>query len=430
MAVNANNLTTLNGLFKTVYGDRVQDVIPDGVILRNMIKFAPKDKILGNKYAQPVIVALEQGFSYGGTAGDAFALNDSVPGQVKESEIQGYEFVLRTQISYGAVSRSLGSEAAFENATKLVIANMVKSFAKRVEVMLWYGQSGLAEGTGSGAGQLALSGSVLTIPTAQWAPSIWSGGVNMRVEIYDETSATSLLVVPLTGVDLELRTITLGTPITGSLAAVTAAIGAGDDIRIYHQGARGNEFRGVNSIITGKTYGLAPLTTLFNISTTQYDLWKPVEYATGGGVLSFEKIQKAVARLVEKGLDTDVMVFVNPRTWANLLTEQAALRRYDQSYSMSKMENGSDALEFGSQNGRIRIQACGYVKEADAFIVDPGLCMRVGSTDITFRRPGRGDEFFRELENNAGYELRAYSDQALFTDSPARMAKLSGIVNS
>lgn len=296
--------------------------------------------------------------------------------------------------------------------------------------MLWYGQSGLAQGIGTGAAQFTLTGSVLAIPSAQWAPSIWSGGVNMRIEVYDETTDASLLVAPLSGVDLEAKTITFGTPITGSLGAVTTAIGNGDVIRLYHQGARGNEFRGVHSIITGTTYGLTLLTTLFNISTSAYDLWKPVEYASGGGALSFAKVQKAVARLVEKGLDTDINVYVNPRTWADLMTEQAALRMYDSSYSMTKMENGADAIEFGSQNGRVRIQACGYVKESMAFLIDPNLMLRVGSTDITFRRPGRGDEFFRELENNAGYELRAYSDQALFTAEPARMALISGIVNS
>ena len=48
-----NVVSTLNGLFKTVFADKVEDLIPDGVVLRNMIPFAPKDKQLGSKYQQP-----------------------------------------------------------------------------------------------------------------------------------------------------------------------------------------------------------------------------------------------------------------------------------------------------------------------------------------------------------------------------------------
>ncbi len=54
---------------------------------------------------------------------------------------------------------------------------------------------------------------------------------------------------------------------------------------------------------------------------------------------------------------------------------------------------------------------------------------RIGSTDVTFKRPGKGDEFFRDLENSAGYELRAYSDQAAFCAKPAHNVVIYGIVN-
>lgn len=55
---------------------------------------------------------------------------------------------------------------------------------------------------------------------------------------------------------------------------------------------------------------------------------------------------------------------------------------------------------------------------------------RVGSTDITFKRPGQGEEFFRDLENAAGYELRVYSDQAVFCCAPGRSVLITDIVNT
>lgn len=49
MAV-ANTLSTLNGLFKEAYADKLKELIPDGVKLLNKIKFLPKDKQPGNLY--------------------------------------------------------------------------------------------------------------------------------------------------------------------------------------------------------------------------------------------------------------------------------------------------------------------------------------------------------------------------------------------
>ena len=55
--------------------------------------------------------------------------------------------------------------------------------------------------------------------------------------------------------------------------------------------------------------------------------------------------------------------------------------------------------------------------------------MRVGSTDITFKRPGQADNFFRDLDSAAGYELRCFTDQALFCMAPGKQVCITGIVN-
>ena len=55
MAAN-NNLTTLNGLFKEVYADKLENLIPDGVKLLNMIPFVTKQYQEGSLYHQPVVL--------------------------------------------------------------------------------------------------------------------------------------------------------------------------------------------------------------------------------------------------------------------------------------------------------------------------------------------------------------------------------------
>lgn len=408
-----NNVTQLNGLFKEVYADKLQDLIPDGVMLHNLIPFVPKDKATGNLYHQPVVLGQEHGFSYGGTAGDAFSLNDAIASQVKDATVQGYEFLLRTRLSYGAVARSMNSKAAFESATKLIVANMLKSFAKRIEAMLFYGQVGLA----SIDATTDIAANVITIPLAEWAPALWSGSVGMALVLVDTGTPTTQDQLVVSAVSLEARTVT----VTGTVTCAGAS-------KLFHKGAiaadgtTSNEFAGIHKIMTNTG-------TIFGISAATYDMWKSVSHSASGA-LSFDVIQKAIAKGVEKGLDSDVICLINPRAWANLMNNQAALRMFDQSYNKGKTEVGSQGIEFHSQNGKVEIKPCNFVKEGNAYILSVEDLMRVGSTDVTFKLPGSNDKFFRELDNSAGYELRAYSDQALFCSSPARLILITGIVNA
>ncbi len=48
-----NTVGNLNGLFKEVYADKLENLIPDGVKLMNKIKFMSRDKSPGNLYHQP-----------------------------------------------------------------------------------------------------------------------------------------------------------------------------------------------------------------------------------------------------------------------------------------------------------------------------------------------------------------------------------------
>jgi len=50
MADTPNTVDSLNGLFKEVYAEKVKNLVPDNVMLLNMIDFLPSDKMLGNEY--------------------------------------------------------------------------------------------------------------------------------------------------------------------------------------------------------------------------------------------------------------------------------------------------------------------------------------------------------------------------------------------
>lgn len=401
-----NTMATLNGLFKEVYADKLEQLIPEGLKVYNDIQFVGKEKMPGNFYHQPVILGAELGFTHSGQDDGAFSLESTVAGQIKDAQVKGYQTVLRSSMSYSVLSRASSAGArAFESATKYIVANMVRSFGKRCEIQMLYGQDSLGIVSG-------VSGLIVTLTTASWAAGIWAGMKNMPVDIYDTTGATLRVSTTVTSVDLDARTVTL--------AAVTGIVAT--DILLF-KGALGNEMAGIKKIISNTG-------TLFNISASTYELWKGNTYSAGGGALSFSKIQSAIAKAVEKGLDSDVKVLVNVKTWANLLNEQAALRMYDQSFSVNKLENGAQSITFFGQNGLVEIIPSIYIKEGEAFVLPMDELLKVGSTDMTFNLPGSNDQFFRQLENSAGVEIRAYSDFALFSNAPGKMVLISNIVNS
>lgn len=403
-----NSVGTLNGFFKETYADKLGELIPDGVKLLNKIKFMSKDKQPGNLYHQPVILGLEHGVTFAASDEDAFNLNAPVAGQVKDAQVRGNPVVLRSLLGYAAASRAaLGGQKAFMDATKFLVANMLRSMAKKLEIEMIYGQMGYAT-------VASTASNVITIQTSEWAPGIWAGAEGMPIEIRNAAGSISRGVATVTAVDMTARTITVDSLPVGTVAT---------DI-IWHKGAYGNEFPGIHYILTVSSG------VLFNINVAQYNLFRGNSYDAQNGALSFTKLNNATSRAVEKGLDGAVLALVNPRAWANMLSDQAALRKYDQSYSPSKAENGMSAIKFHSQNGEIEIEPSIYVKEGYSYVLSMEEWTRVGSTDMTFKRPGQGEEFFRDLENAAAYELRLYSDQALFCQAPGRNTIIINVVNS
>lgn len=315
---------------------------------------------------------------------------------------------MRSLLGYVSASRAaLGGQKAFMDATKFLVANMLRSMAKKLEIELLYGQMGYGA-------VASVSTNTITITTAEWAPGIWAGSEGMPIEIRDAAGTTSRGFATVASVDMDARTVTVDAAPAGVIAT---------DV-IWHKGAYGNEFAGIHKILTISSG------TLFNINVGTYSLFKGNTYSAASAALSFAKIQSAAARAVEKGLDSKLLALINPRTWANLMTDQAALRRYDSSFSASKAENGSKGIVFHSQNGDIEIEPSIYVKEGYAYLLSLDDWSRVGSSDMTFKRPGQGEEFFRDVENSAAYELRLYTDQALFCSAPGKNVLISAIVNS
>ena len=124
----------------------------------------------------------------------------------------------------------------------------------------------------------------------------------------------------------------------------------------------------------------------------------------------------------------DLSVLVSPATYATLANDQASLRRYNA--ATSEAENGFETIKFYGPNGRIEVVTHPLIKEGEAIAFPHKRAERIGSTDLTFNTPGKGDEMFQQLSSQTGYECRLYSEQSIFLPCPAKGILFTGISNA
>ena len=413
-----NTTTELSAMFKEVYADSLEYLLPKNLIFQQDIKFVPAEQSPGGYYHQPVVVKHEHGVTYQkGDAASAFTLLAPAAGIIADAKLIGAQLVLRSRIDYECAARaSSGGKRAFVAATRYVVENMWQSIRKRLEISMLYGQVGI------GAVSVVATND-LTISDATWAPGIWSGmeGAITEASVAAMTSSrTTPQYMTTTAVNLETKVISVDAA-AGSIAATDLLWFKGSiapaGTPVYHEAA------GIHKIMTNAT-------TLFNVSAATYSLWKANTYALSSENLSFEAVQRLVARAMAKGGDGDYTLYVSPATWATMMSDQAALRRHGDPNKSARYEIGAEAITFYTQLGKVQIKASIYVWEGFAYLIAPSRWHRVGATDITFRLPDRGDEFFLHLADAAGYELRCYSNQAVFCEAPGTQGYISGIVNT
>jgi hypothetical protein len=420
-------IANLTGFFKKVYSDKLIQLVPESNKIIKATRFDQKDRI-GDSYEQPVIVSQEQGVTYAGPTAGAFALESAEAMSTKNASVQSYQMMIRGQMGYDVAMRASTDENSFARSTALQVKNMLASISKRLEIQFLHGQSTSGIGTVTTGGISGSSTSrVVTIQEATFAPGIWAGLTNAYLVFRNSSlalvSSGADSRFKVVSVNYATRAVTLSCTSTGGTALDTA-VGAGTCAIYFATAYAGstnfNECFGIANILstTGALFGC------------DSDLFKGNTYSAGSAALNFTKINEALETAVSVGgLAEKVKVWISPKTWNGLLSDLAANRQYDSTYKNTELENGSQAICFYSMAGKIEIEAHPMVKRGEAFILPDGALKRIGSTDITFNNPKTGKEIFRELNDNAGFEMRAYCDQAIFIEEPRKCVYITGIVN-
>lgn len=418
----ADVVENLNTLHKEVYPEGVPDLVPNAVKLQKEIKFSSKELELGLKYVQPVRLAFPSGFTHAlgdGTAG-AFDLNDSIAGTQARAEVVGGQILLRDQMTYEDASKASKGKKSFVEGTSYFYEGMQKAMRKRLESTLMYGTGGTIAGASLAASGLGIgavssySNPTITLTAASFASGLISGIEGTYVDIYYNNSGTTTKrgTKYIVSVNIENKTITLDSDLSGTTTG---------DV-VFFKGAYGADSAGIHKVLTNAG-------TLFNISAATYSLWKSGSYAVSSAPLSFAAIKKAISASVNKGLDEDVMLMCNPGSWDDLVSDIVAVRRTDKS-EVKKVEIGAEEVVYHSQNGMVRILPSIFCKQGFAYGICAPYWKRIGSTDVTFNTPGFGDQIFFQLQTKAGCEARCYTNQAIFSEAPAKSFIITGIVQS
>lgn len=456
-----NSISTYNGNFKEIYADDIVSLIPKQFKLQKLIKLEMGDMKLGNYYHQPVIVQDEQGVTYSNPEDGAYDLNAAVPGQTRDSVVRDSSILVRTALAYDVLDRAAEKgKRAFKAATELAVQSMIDCLSKRVEIALIYGRSK------NGLGRIAVAGDAIAgtnaagteyatviassgTPTSaqvessitssvdvkiflkkgQWAPGIWAGAKNAKVQIYLQTedgdgdtitvgTSISAAGFSVKSVNFSEKSLVL-TGISADATALLALVDAGTACHIKYLGSAKKEMIGLERIVSNSG-------SLFGIDATVYDLWQG-NHLQATGDISNTKVFKGVNTIVERGGEEEYVLFGSTRIWnAIMASDMAAKRQVDASYSNETHKIGSKDVKFFHALGDLDLMGSLYVKEEQLFILCVKTFKRLGTAPINFGGRGK-DEYFLQLPNNAGVELRARTSQCLHCHAPLKNGLMDGV---
>jgi len=437
-------LSQLSGLFKEVYATEIKTAIPECAKLLKEVPFESRAP-LGNQFHQPIVLSGEQGVTYAAPGAGNFSLGPSISLNSQDAQVNGYQMVLSAGLDYESMARSIhGGKASFATATSVKIKNVLSSMRERTEAGLWYGQEGI--GVVSAVSATDATDTLVTISSATFMPLLFAGLENAEVVFYDpstspptrigsEPTAANPGAYTITSVNVGLNQFSVYS--SSADATALAGITVGNKILVYFRfSVSGTGVTFAYNEMMGISPQLTSTAVRFNINPALYNLWQGNTYDAGSQPLTFKKIVQAVGQAVNRGLDEDVDVWIPVSSWDDLLNDQAALRKYDESFSDKELDQGSQSIRFHSVNGAINIKAHGMLKNGDAFVLPMGKdhILRIGAYDIAFVQPVAGDfvddgaaEFFTD-PNRAGVFFRCYSHQSIVLMSPAKSTKIINIV--
>lgn len=428
MSYSTVTVPSLNALFKEVYAEQVEKLIPERERVLKNVPFVAADKQNGSNYNQPVILSRDHGVTYLGQNSNNLRLNAPIAAIVDVAQIKASGMVMRSLMDYQSASRASKGGAAFVDGTSYLVESLTDSFSAILEQTHWYGGRGLASATTAAGADF--SGAVFTVPVGQWAPAVWVGAEGMLCDVY--SSADGITPALLKASALEVVGVNITTrQITFKTLTVTGWTPSQYDMIFRHQ-AKGLESLGIQQIL-GNTG------SLFGVDASTRGLWKANTYAvTSAGTeasvgttnFSYGAAADGIAIAYGRGLEGQLDLHVNSLVFSSLIPNFATAKtastssqgmQFQDPSLVEDLRYGAKTITFIVNNVEVNVLANDYVKAGLAFGLAQGTWLRVGSSQLTFDLPDvdKGN-YFRPADGYAAIELRAFADEAIFCKKPAR----------
>jgi hypothetical protein len=418
----------LNEYAHTLYTG-LKDAIPQEITLLEELPF-DKTNEQGGDYTEHIITAEEAGFVHG-DATEMMTAPTAVGMETVKATVNGYQVGMVSTLDYAKAQRASNSKKAYADIAGKKQASGFNAIRRRVEDELWWGQYGL--GKIASSANTNTTTTVLTITLAHWAPWLWAGKKNHTLVVYNASTRVGSGLFTITGVNLArgTRTITV-TGSTGDISSLDSTVaGAADTLDLYWGGT-------VSGSLSFKTmvglYKAASTTsgTLFGVTLADNPDVIPQTYSAGTAAMSFAKALEAAEVMIGRGVVEALRADFSIRTWNNMMTDQAALKRYQG--KEKKLSNGADALEFNCQGVTLEITSNGRMKESLGILRPKSSLKRIGAREISMVTPGsagssKGDIWYHD-PSRFGYSWRIWTHQAFFAEEPWRLCSISGIVNT
>jgi len=445
MANVAESVTTTEA-FKKRYVEGLRNPVPSSAKVQRMLDFKEELKI-GDEYMWGVSLQLPHGHTWNGGSnyGTLITLNDAQAGQIKTAKAKGCEYMNRSQVPYGVLSKGETSKQAFLPVMDIYMQRLIEATAHGVEMQVIYGGQSIGTIDAGGVGALAVATFTAIISKATWAAGLFKSSEGMPIDIYiagtndapGATKRTATGAARISLVNAATRAVTIVLAAAGDYVGIVAT-----DV-IVPFNSKGNWTDGIDSIITTSAGGTG---TVLGIDVSLYGLWRSNTFAVGGA-MTITKFLQATAILSinsgdaadfeggagERNTDDEPYIFLcSPYTQIDLITEQQALRRYTTPEQVNKLKNGGAGVIFDTPVGPVKVVASSYIKAGHAFFIRASDWHLIGSAMPTFgiaNKPG-DESLMLDLPDKNGFEVRRYADLGVVADVLNTSLKCTGIVNA
>ena len=133
----------LNALFKEVYRDKVENLVPEGIQLLKDIPFSEKEKV-GRSLQVAVRVSDKNNFTFTNDAVSAVRLNQPIPSRYLTAIVEPTTIVLQAQLSYQQAAKAASKKKSIEEGTKEIFDSLKLSMDRRLEDAFFNGSADIA----------------------------------------------------------------------------------------------------------------------------------------------------------------------------------------------------------------------------------------------------------------------------------------------